>query len=83
MCLVVPNFPFESEIKNIDIPKYNKDINSVYQGRDGISVDIYPHKNLEGLENVFLENDIGNLIFIGWNEKIKIRCSLKVYYLYT
>ena len=77
MCLVVPNFPFESEIQNIAIPKYNKDINSVYQGRDGLSVDIYPHKNLEGLENVFLENDIGNLIFIVWNEKNKDKVFFK------
>ncbi|HEU4481609.1 MAG TPA: glycosyltransferase [Nitrososphaeraceae archaeon] len=74
---VVPNFPLEAEIKNINTPKYNKEINSVYQGRDGISVDIYPHKNLEGLENIFLKNDIGNLIFIGWNEKNKEKIFFK------
>ena len=44
---------------------------------DGLSVDIYPHKNLEGLENVFLENDIGNLIFIVWNEKNKDKVFFK------
>lgn len=74
---LVPNFPLEAEIKYIAIPKYNKDINSVYQGRDGISVDIYPHKNLEGLESIFLKNDIGNLIFIGWNEKNKEKIFFK------
>ena len=74
---VVPNFPVEAEIKNITIPKYNKDINTVYQGRDGISVDFYPHRNLEGLENVFLENNIGNLTFIGWNESNKEKIFFK------
>jgi hypothetical protein len=74
---VVPNFPLESEIKNINYPTYNKEINSVYEGRDGIAIDAHPHRNLEGLEDIFLENDIGNLIFIGWEEKNKEKIFFK------
>lgn len=64
---LVPNFPLEDEVRNIPTPIPNNDINCVYQGRDGNSLDSYPHKNMDGIENLFLKNDIGNLVFVGWN----------------
>jgi hypothetical protein len=39
----------------------------VYAGGDGHNIDNYPNRNIDDLDNTFLQNDIGNLIIIGWN----------------
>ena len=66
---VVPNFPMYSEVKDFEKPHFINSLSSVYAGGDGHNIDKYPNRNIDELDNAFLENDIGNLTIIGWNDK--------------
>jgi len=66
---VVPNFPMYSEVKDFEKPRFIDSLSSVYAGGDGHNIDKYPNRNIDDLDNAFLENDIGNLTIIGWNDK--------------
>jgi glycosyltransferase involved in cell wall biosynthesis len=65
---VVPNFPMYSEVKDFEKPHFIDRMSSVYAGGDGHNIDKYPNRNIDGLDNAFLEKDIGNLTIIGWND---------------
>jgi glycosyltransferase involved in cell wall biosynthesis len=64
---VVPNFPMHSEVKDFEKPRFHDNLSSVYAGGDGHNIDNYPNRDIDDLDNTFLQNDIGKLIIIGWN----------------
>jgi glycosyltransferase involved in cell wall biosynthesis len=64
---VVPNFPMYSEVKDFEKPQFHNSLSSVYAGGDGRNIDKYPNRNIDDLDNTFLQKDIGNLVIIGWN----------------
>jgi glycosyltransferase involved in cell wall biosynthesis len=64
---VVPNFPMFSEVKDFEKPRFHNSLSSVYAGGDGRNIDKYPNRNIDDLDNTFLQKDIGNLVIIGWN----------------
>jgi glycosyltransferase involved in cell wall biosynthesis len=64
---VVPNFPMFSEVKDFEKPRFHNSLSSVYAGGDGRNIDKYPNRNIDDLDNTFLQRDIGNLVIIGWN----------------
>jgi glycosyltransferase involved in cell wall biosynthesis len=66
---VVPNFPMYSEVKDFEKPHFIDRLSSVYAGGDGHNIDKYPNRNIDDLDNAFLERDIGSLTIIGWNDK--------------
>ena len=66
---VVPNFPMYSEVKDFEKPHFIDSLSSVYAGGDGHNIDKYPNRNIDDLDNTFLQKDIGNLVIIGWNDK--------------
>jgi glycosyltransferase involved in cell wall biosynthesis len=63
---VVPNFPMNSEAKEFEQPRFHTQLSSVYAGSDGLNIQKYPSRNIDGLADIFVERDIGDLIFIGW-----------------
>jgi glycosyltransferase involved in cell wall biosynthesis len=66
---VVPNFPMYSEVKDFEKPGFIDSLSSVYAGVEARG-DITPtHRKMDGFISTFLENDIGNLTIIGWNDK--------------
>jgi glycosyltransferase involved in cell wall biosynthesis len=66
---VVPNFPMYSEVKDFEKPHFINSLSSVYAGVEARG-DITPaHRKMDGFISTFLENDIGNLTIIGWNDK--------------
>jgi glycosyltransferase involved in cell wall biosynthesis len=66
---VVPNFPMYSEVKDFENPHFIDRLSSVYAGGDGHNIDKYPNRNIDDLDNAFLERDIGSLTIIGWSDK--------------
>ena len=64
---VVPNFPMFSEVKDFEKPRFHNSLSSVYAGGDGRNIDKYPNRNIDDLDNIFIQKDIGNLVIIGWN----------------
>ena len=66
---VVPNFPMYSEVKDFEKPNFIDSLSSVYAGGDGHNIDKYPNRNIDDLDNAFLEKDIGNLTIIGWRDQ--------------
>jgi glycosyltransferase involved in cell wall biosynthesis len=64
---VVPNFPMYLEVKDFEKPRFHNSLSSVYAGGDGHNIDKYPNRNIDDLDNTFLQKDIGNLVIIGWN----------------
>ena len=66
---VVPNFPMYSEVKDFEKPHFIDSLSSVYAGVEARG-DITPaHRKMDGFISTFLENDIGNLTIIGWDNK--------------
>jgi glycosyltransferase involved in cell wall biosynthesis len=66
---VVPNFPMYSEVKDFEKPHFIENMSSVYAGVEARG-DITPaHRKMDGFISTFLENDIGNLTIIGWDDK--------------
>jgi glycosyltransferase involved in cell wall biosynthesis len=66
---VVPNYPMHSEVNDFERPRFLDSLSSVYAGGDGHNIDKYPNRNIDDLDNTFLQKDIGNLVIIGWNDK--------------
>jgi glycosyltransferase involved in cell wall biosynthesis len=65
---VVPNFPAESETQSLMRPEYHDSLSSAYAGVDGFySAGLRAHRNLEGLTDLFIDHDIGDLVMIGLN----------------
>ena len=71
---VVPNFPMEAEASEFSEPKSHKYLSSVYAGGDSKHKQV-TNRDISGLANLFVYNDIGNLTIIGWeaesSEKFK------------
>src|SRR5919108_2574814 len=66
---VVPNFPMFSEVKDFEKPRFHNSLSSVYAGVEAKGEITPAHRNIDGFISTFLEEDIGNLIIIGWNGK--------------
>jgi glycosyltransferase involved in cell wall biosynthesis len=67
---VVPNLPMESETQSLIEPEYHGKLSSAYAGADWLySANLRVHRNLEGLTDIFLNYDIGDLVMIGVNPK--------------
>jgi len=64
---VVPNFPMKLEIDSSNKPRPHDQLSSVYAGSDGHNKKKYPSRNIDGLTDIFTNNDVGNLTIIGWN----------------
>ena len=63
---VVPNFPMNSEGKDFEKPYFHSRLSSVYAGKEiSYASGIYPHRNLDGLTDVFANHEIGELTMIG------------------
>jgi hypothetical protein len=71
---VVPNFPMEAEASEFSEPKSHKFLSCVYAGGDSKQKQV-TNRDISGLTNLFVDNDIGNLTIIGWeaesSEKFK------------
>jgi hypothetical protein len=71
---VVPNFPMEAEATEFSEPKSHKYLTCVYAGGDSKQKQA-TNRDISGLTNLFVDNDIGNLTIIGWeaesSEKFK------------
>jgi glycosyltransferase involved in cell wall biosynthesis len=59
---LLPNFPLKAETSISQSPIFHSDLNSVYSGNDS---ELTVHRNITGLDRVFTENDIGQLILMG------------------
>jgi glycosyltransferase involved in cell wall biosynthesis len=66
---VVPNFPMYSEVKDFEKPHFIESLSSVYAGVEARGYITPAHRKMGGFISTFLENDIGNLTIIGWNDK--------------
>ena len=73
---VVPNFPKEDEIKTKN-PIFHSILSSVYAGVDIPGNSTQPHRNMDGLIDMFNNNNMGSLTLIG----VKGESSEKVKYL--
>ena len=63
---VVPNFPMFSEVKDFEKPRFHNSLSSVYAGVEAKGEITPAHRNIDGFISTFLEEDIGNLVIIGW-----------------
>lgn len=72
---VVHNFPMKFEVGGLGNPSQHDQLSSVYAGSDGHNKKKYPSRNIDGLTDIFTNNNVGDLTIIGWNgefsEKIK------------
>ncbi|MEJ7641166.1 MAG: glycosyltransferase [Candidatus Nitrosocosmicus sp.] len=66
---VVPNFPMKSEIEDFEKPSFHGNLSSVYAGSDGHNKQQFPNRNIDGLYDMFLKQDMGYLTIIGWSDK--------------
>jgi glycosyltransferase involved in cell wall biosynthesis len=64
---VVPNFPMHSEVKDFEKPRFHDNLSSVYAGVEAKGEITPSHRKIDGFNSTFLQNDIGKLIIIGWN----------------
>jgi len=71
---VVPNYPLEAETIEFREPRPHDKLSCVYAGGDSKHKQV-TNRDISGLTNIFLDNDIGNLTIIGWeaesSEKFK------------
>lgn len=65
---VVPNFPLKEETAEIGNPTWHEELSSVYAGGDN-KVSRVPNRDISGLTDVFVKNDIGSLTIIGWEQQ--------------
>ena len=74
---ITPNFPMKNEIKDIQPPKFHKELNSVYAGIEPKNNTKIAHRNMEGFVDIFNKyDDIGNLTMIGIEEPSNNASSL-------
>ena len=64
---VVPNLPMESETQRTMRPEYHDKLSSAYAGADWLYPTLRAHRNLEGLTDIYLNYDVGDLVMIGVN----------------
>jgi hypothetical protein len=62
---VVPNFPMKWEVKDLKSPIFHDTLSSVYAGKDKLSDKTRPHRNMDGLTDIFKDNNVGCLTMIG------------------
>ena len=62
---VVPNFPSEDETSKFDKPEFHEKLSCVYAGGDSKYKQV-TNRDISGLTNLFMTQDIGNLTIIGW-----------------
>ncbi len=65
--VVVPNFPLEEEQTAFKEPQHHEQLSSVYAGGDSKHKQV-TNRDISGLTNLFVDNDIGNLTIIGWEQ---------------
>jgi hypothetical protein len=66
---ITPNFPMKNEIKDIQTPKFHKELTSVYAGIEPKNNNKIAHRNMEGFVDIFNRyNDVGSLTMIGIEE---------------
>ena len=63
---VVPNFPMKSETEDIEKPHIHSRLSSVYAGSDGLNKQKVPSRNIDGITDTFINENIGELTIIGW-----------------
>ena len=66
---VIPNVPLKCEVEGFKNPIFHNTVSSVYVGKDKKTDASRPHRNMDGLTDVFTNNNIGNLTMIGVNGK--------------
>jgi glycosyltransferase involved in cell wall biosynthesis len=65
---VVPNFPLAEETAEVTIQPHTH-LSSVYAGKDGPGSLKYPHRNIDGLVEMFeSRGNIGSLSILGWTD---------------
>ena len=69
---VVPNFPLQSEVKEIKRPTRHTGLSSVYAGGDGHNKVKFPQRNIDDFIDTFSNQDIGSLTIIGWDEQTSL-----------
>jgi glycosyltransferase involved in cell wall biosynthesis len=74
---VVPNFPSIQETKDLEMPRFHPRLGCVYAGKEAEDNIVLPHRNMEGLIDLFVNKDIGYLTLLG----IKGESSAKVQYM--
>ena len=67
---VVPNFPMKSETENIEKPHIHSRLSSVYAGSDGLNKQKIPSRNIDGITDTFINENIGELTIIGWEGRM-------------
>jgi glycosyltransferase involved in cell wall biosynthesis len=66
---ITPNFPMKNEIKDIQPPKFHRELISVYAGIEPKNNIKVAHRNMEGFVDLFNRyNDVGILTMIGVEE---------------
>jgi len=66
---VVPNFPLKEETADIEKPPLHDELSSVYAGGDKKNNKV-SNRDISGLTDVFVKNDIGPLTIIGWEQQL-------------
>jgi glycosyltransferase involved in cell wall biosynthesis len=64
---VLPNFPMKSEVSNLEGPRAQSKLSSVYAGIESEEKQV--NRDIMGLNDTFTQYDIGNLTIIGSGEK--------------
>lgn len=65
--VVIPNFPLQEEQTSITVPQKHGQLSSVYAGGDSKHKKV-TNRDISGLTDLFIHNDVGNLTIIGWAE---------------
>ena len=66
---VVPNFPLKEETDDVEKPQLHDELSSVYAGGDKKNNKV-SNRDISGLTDVFVKNDIGPLTIIGWEQQL-------------
>ena len=69
---VVPNFPLEVETTEFSEPQSHEKLSCVYAGADSKHKQA-TNRDISGLTNLFVDNDIGSLTIIGWEEEASVK----------
>jgi glycosyltransferase involved in cell wall biosynthesis len=62
---VIPNFPLKKEQVLFNQPRQHRQLSSVYAGGDS-KYKIVTNRDISGLTDLFMNNDVGYLTIIGW-----------------
>jgi len=63
--VVIPNFPLQEEQASFKEPQQHRQLSSVYAGGDS-KYKIVTNRDISGLTDLFMNNDVGYLTIIGW-----------------